>query len=1458
MKKNQLQPLRIAGILVWSSSAALAQTWVGNTSQDWAEPTNWDGGAAPASNANVFINNVTASSPNAPVLTTAYLLDPNGAGGDMFIGNGGANGTLDINAGGSLDGSGNWLLVGEGAGGVGSLNVNAGGEFVGDNQIRLGRAGATGNLNVNGGSVGGAGFDEGGGVAQINVTNNGIINVTGNIRMNGNGSSSIDSGSITSGGQLLIGAAGAAGTHTLDITGGDVTANSWVVVGHVSGNTIVNLSDGTLTQNAANRFFTIGANGGANGTINQTGGTVTDNGNDGGTFLGEGAGSTGTYNLSGGDFFTNRIRVGAGTGNLNLNGGTLHALQNDAAFIGATVNVDIQAGGGNIDTGGFNVTMNTPLSGVGDLSKMGLGNLNVIGDGDGGTTFTGAINVTAGGIGLGGDFTDQSLSIPASGGIEVTDEDPGLDALGSLSLNSLALGAGASINLNIAETDLSDRITVVSSGGLSFSTAVVNIVPDDIVFFGSKAVIEGVYTIFEYTTSFTGDINNLSVGNGEIGYVYNFNDTGSAITLEVILNDSDGDGLPDDYELANFGNLAQDYDDNFDNDFATNGEEFVAGTNPSDGDDDPLDLDNDEILDADEVLYFGNIAYSDGTGDADGDCETDLAEINNFQVPTDATSFTDSDDDGLPDAYELNFFGSLTQDGSGDFDSDNFTDLEEYAYGSNPADSAWSPAFAKAAHRWSFNGNLTDSIGSSDAVIQPGDTSSTNTATVGANSVTMTGGAKAASQWVQLGSGLLPEKNTAVTVELWATNNAIQNWSRVFSFHDLVPEETMFISWTRGTGANTDQNAWYNDDNDPDSNGDNSAVGDIHAFAVGVEYHIVMTICPVPDDINSSQVTFYSADSTALDLGPAKGSFISPVRVSSMLDVVNALGRSRYADNTASASYNEVRIFDGCLQPWALDALHAQGPDAASLIPADSDADGLPDAFENYYFFGLTETLNGDPDGDFSTNKEELLAGTDPDDAASNPADVDADGLPDAWEIANFGDITLQDSFGDPDGDFEDNLTEFIASTDPNNYFSFTDTDNDNMSDGWEDFFVGNLDDDGTSDEDGDTFDTLAEFNAASDPLNPLQPGVKDGDADGDGLPDRWEVNTLLATSLADFSGTDNSDGDSDNNLAEYQATSDPLDDASTASDVNGDGITDIIDFQDMETLGSGLLDGDGEALFFTTRLAGSGANYAASDLNLNLDTTFGTLAITSNDPFIVGGGTDINGQLNMADLQAIGIPLSSQGFTGNEDFRIRAHFTCLPFSDGYDQIGVYAGTSTTAMTRAASLGGGNLALGVNTDGINDSNPFFGAAGTAGAADSDVTVVIERIGGIWNYSCNGNNCTPGAQPNFLDGNAALEAGVYYLVEANQKTVELESFTIVTFGGGVTELEVLSCGFDSSGNFVIEMASDATGATVSQSTDLVNFAAIAPGDLTVAGTTITIAAGAIDPDTDGDSFFQVSK
>ena len=152
----------------------------------------------------------------------------------------------------------------------------------------------------------------------------------------------------------------------------------------------------------------------------------------------------------------------------------------------------------------------------------------------------------------------------------------------------------------------------------------------------------------------------------------------------------------------------------------------------------------------------------------------------------------------------------------------------------------------------------------------------------------------------------------------------------------------------------------------------------------------------------------------------------------------------------------------------------------------DTDADGLDDTWENFYFGNLTaQSGSGDPDADGFTNEQEETAGSAPNNVASTPNDIDGDGLADAWEVTNFGNRTAQNAGGDPDGDGATNLQEFTANTNPANAASYPDIDGDGLNDAWEIRYFGNTTaQTGSADADSDGASNSAEQAAGSDPTN--------------------------------------------------------------------------------------------------------------------------------------------------------------------------------------------------------------------------------------------------------------------------------------------------------------------------------------------------------------------------------------
>ena len=188
--------------------------------------------------------------------------------------------------------------------------------------------------------------------------------------------------------------------------------------------------------------------------------------------------------------------------------------------------------------------------------------------------------------------------------------------------------------------------------------------------------------------------SNLALG-GHTGYILAL---GEVVVTGGSTLDTDGDGMPDAYEIANI--LDPNVNDaalDPDNDLLSNLGEYQRGTNPHDN-----DSDDDGLLDGAETntgLYVnsGNTGTNPLDPDTDDDTLLDSVETATgtwVSLTNRGTSpfRTDTDGDGFADAVETNTGTYVSQSNPGtnpniaDTDGDTFPDGLEGLYGRSPTD----------------------------------------------------------------------------------------------------------------------------------------------------------------------------------------------------------------------------------------------------------------------------------------------------------------------------------------------------------------------------------------------------------------------------------------------------------------------------------------------------------------------------------------------------------------------------------------------------------------------------------------------------------------------------------------------------------------------------------------------------------------------------------------------------
>jgi len=239
---------------------------------------------------------------------------------------------------------------------------------------------------------------------------------------------------------------------------------------------------------------------------------------------------------------------------------------------------------------------------------------------------------------------------------------------------------------------------------------------------------------------------------------------------------------------------------------------------------------------------------------------------------------------------------------------------------------------------------LVDSVSGRNASIVDGGASD---GTVGNGQVTLAGGAKASADYVQFPNGMLNPYADA-TIEIWATPHSVQNWSRIFDFGNDT-NNNLLMAWTQGTNVNTDRAAFKV------GGVENYVDNTMTPYVLNQQAHIVMTIDDDGGPAGQTQIRVFKN-------GSYRGTLNTNYNLSQLIENNNFLGRSQYGDNTANASWNELRIYSAELSDAQIAANYNAGPDAlAAATTATLALDGQPNGDLN--IVGESLTLAGEGTG---------------------------------------------------------------------------------------------------------------------------------------------------------------------------------------------------------------------------------------------------------------------------------------------------------------------------------------------------------------------------------------------------------------------------------------------------------------------------------------------------------------
>ena len=382
-------------------------------------------------NGNNYTGNTIISNGTLQCGTAVTIPDGTGSGSTII----GSAGTLQLNGfSETLNGLVGSGVIDNSGGGAVTLTVgNGGGSAPWAGTITNTGAGAVNILKTGTGSMTISGTNYlGGGNSQMNGGTN-FLTATGRIEPVGTGEFWVMQN---------------AGTARMEINGGSLNVNSWLVIGRniATANGTLVINSGTVQKGGANNVVVGSLN--ATGRLEVNGGQLLNNGN---LWLGENASANATLQLNGGLVQATQVRPQGVNPVLSVayfNGGIMQAYTNSDDFFGTNATamrttLFVSSGGLYFDTQSFSVTNQSDLlddgSGLGGLVKLGSGLLAI---NSSASTYVGVTTVSNGTLNVNG-------TIPGAVTVKSGATLGGNGTIGGVVTVSAGgtLGAGASIGL---------------------------------------------------------------------------------------------------------------------------------------------------------------------------------------------------------------------------------------------------------------------------------------------------------------------------------------------------------------------------------------------------------------------------------------------------------------------------------------------------------------------------------------------------------------------------------------------------------------------------------------------------------------------------------------------------------------------------------------------------------------------------------------------------------------------------------------------------------------------------------------------------------------------------------------------------------------------------------------------------------------------------------------------------